>query len=179
MFIVHLKLLTIKQLKMKNYLVLFFSLVSILSFSQEITGLTTTGDKYSKAIAKMTSEYESNQYTAFDEIYTDQTQFMINGKNFTKEQVKQAYMAHHNLLYTDIALPWSFTETTVYDENNNNQVWSHFYTNWTGKVRRNGEEAIIPVFASFKWVDGKVTISSWIYDPTIETREMREAGLIK
>jgi len=164
---------------MKKYLLLVFSLASILSYSQGITGVTTTEDKYSKAIAKMTSEYESNQYTTFDEIYTDETVFTINGNNFSKEQVKQAYMAHHNLLYTDIALPWSFTETTVYDENNNNQVWSHFYTNWTGKVKRNGEEATIPVFASFKWVDGKVVISSWIYDPTIEIREMKKAGLLK
>ena len=61
----------------------------------------------------MTSEY-SNQYTTFDEIYTNETVFIINGNNFSKEQVKQAYMAHHNLLYTDIALTWSFTETTVY-----------------------------------------------------------------
>ena len=164
---------------MKKYLLLVFSLASILSYSQGITGVTTTEDKYSKAIAKMTSEYESNQYTTFDEIYIDETVFTINGNNFSKEQVKQAYMAHHNLLYTDIALPWSFTETTVYDENNNNQVWSHFYTNWTGKVKRNGEEATIPVFASFKWVDGKVVISSWIYDPTIEIREMKKAGLLK
>lgn len=164
---------------MKKYLLLIFSLASILSYSQGITGVTTTEDKYSKAIAKMTSEYESNQYTTFDEIYTDETVFTINGNNFSKEQVKQAYMAHHNLLYTDIALPWSFTETTVYDENNNNQVWSHFYTNWTGKVKRNGEESTIPVFASFKWVDGKVVISSWIYDPTIEIREMKKAGLLK
>jgi hypothetical protein len=164
---------------MKKYLLLVFSLASILSYSQGITGVTTTEDKYSKAIAKMTSEYESNQYTTFDEIYTNETVFIINGNNFSKEQVKQAYMAHHNLLYTDIALPWSFTETTVYDENNNNQVWSHFYTNWTGKVKRNGEEATIPVFASFKWVDGKVVTSSWIYDPTIEMREMKKAGLLK
>ena len=164
---------------MKKYLLLVFSLASILSYSQGITGVTTTEDKYSKAIAKMTSEYESNQYTTFDEIYTNETVFIINGNNFSKEEVKQAYMAHHNLLYTDIALPWSFTETTVYDENNNNQVWSHFYTNWTGKVKRNGEEANIPVFASFKWVDGKVVTSSWIYDPTIEMREMKKAGLLK
>ena len=164
---------------MKNFLLLFILFLTTLVRGQDITGVTTTGDKYSKAIAKMTSEYVSNQYTTFDEIYTDETIFMINGNNFTKEQVKQAYMAHHNLLYTDIDLPWSFTETTVYDENNNNQVWSHFYTNWTGKVKRNGEEAVIPVFASFKWVDGKVTMSSWIYDPTIEMREMKKAGLLK
>ena len=104
---------------------------------------------------------------------------MINGQNFTKEQVRQAYMAHHALLYNDIALPWSFTETTVYDENNNNQVWSHFYTNLTGTVKRNGEKVQIPVFASFKWIDGKVAISSWIYDPTVEMTEMKKAGLLK
>ena len=67
---------------MKKYLLLVFSLASILSYSQGITGVTTTEDKYSKAIAKMTSEYESNQYTTFDEIYTNETVFIINGNNF-------------------------------------------------------------------------------------------------
>jgi hypothetical protein len=164
---------------MKKSIFLLLFLVSTFLIGQEITGHTTTGDKYSKAITKMTSEYESNAYDTFDEIYTDETVFSINGQNFTKAQVKQAYMAHHNVLYTDIALSWSFTETTVYDENNNNQVWSHFYTNWTGKIKRNGESVAIPVFASFKWVDGKVTVSSWIYDPTVERTEMKKAGLMK
>ena len=164
---------------MKKTFLLLTLLISSFVIGQEITGVTTTGDKYSKAIAKMTSEYESNNYTTFDEVYTDETVFMINGQNFTKEQVRQAYMAYHALLYNDIALPWSFTETTVYDENNNNQVWSHFYTNWTGTVKRNGEKVQIPVFASFKWIDGKVAISSWIYDPTVEMTEMKKAGLLK
>lgn len=164
---------------MKQSILFFTFLLSTIIVGQDITGVTTTGDKYSKAIAKMTSEYESNDYTTFDEVYTDDTVFMINGQNFSKAQVKQAYMAHHAVLYNDISLAWSFSETTVYDENNNNQVWSHFYTNWTGTVKRNGEETVIPVFASFKWVDGKVALTSWIYDPTIEMREMKKAGLLK
>jgi hypothetical protein len=48
-----------------------------------------------------------------------------------------------------------------------------------GKLNAMAKSVAIPVFASFKWVDGKVTVSSWIYDPTIEMREMKKAGLLK
>ena len=50
---------------MKKTFLLFTLLISSFVIGQEITGVTTTGDKYSKAIAKMTSEYESNNYTTF------------------------------------------------------------------------------------------------------------------
>ena len=55
-------------------------------------------------------------------------------------------------------------ETTFYDENNNNQVWSHLWQFWEGTSKRNGETIRGPVNASFKWVDGKIIRALYIYD---------------
>ena len=61
---------------------------------------------------------------------------------------------------------------TMYDENNNNMVWSHLWGQWTGTSNRTGKEWSNPFHASFKWVDGKIVSSNWIYDPTSENEEM-------
>ena len=67
----------------------------------------------------------------------------------------------------------NFVETTFYDENNNNQVWSHLWGWWQGTSRRTGKADIPnPVNVSFKWVDGKIVSASWIFDPTSLNEEI-------
>tara|TARA_B100001093_G_C26216701_1_gene754337 strand:- start:124 stop:453 length:330 start_codon:yes stop_codon:yes gene_type:complete len=108
---------------MKNILLLTIFLFSTYSFAQEITGRTRTNDKYSNSLKAMTEQYLKNDFTLFDEMYADDAVLNVNGEIFTKNDVKQGFSMHH-LLYEKIELP-SFVETTFYDENNNNQVWSH------------------------------------------------------
>ena len=71
----------------------------------------------------------------------------------------------HHKFYSNIKMQYSFVETTFYDENNNNQVWSHNWGLWDG-VSRTKKNVPNPVNVSFKWVDGKIVNASWIYDPT-------------
>ena len=59
-----------------------------------------------------------------------------------------------------------------YDENFNNQVWSHVWQFWEGTSKRTGETIRGPVNASFKWVDGKIVNASWIFDPSIKIQEI-------
>ena len=78
----------------------------------------------------------------------------------------------HHKLYNNINMPMNFIETTFYDENNNNQVWSHLWER-KGTSKRTGEtDTPNPVNVSFKWVDGKIVSASWIFDPTRLNKEI-------
>ena len=66
----------------------------------------------------------------------------------------------------------TFVETTFYDENNNNQVWSHFWGMVESISKRTNKNEAIAGNASFKWVDGKIVTASWIFDPSIKIQEM-------
>ena len=84
---------------------------------------------------------------------------------FTKNQIIEGFAMHHNL-YTKIKMPQNFVDTTFYDENNNNQVWSHLWGLWEATSKKSGKSTSNPVNVSFKWVDGRVVSASWIFDPT-------------
>ena len=62
-------------------------------------------------------------------------------ENFNKSQVREGFSMHHKL-YKNIKMPMNFVETTFYDENNNNQVWSHLWGWWQGTSRRTGKADI-------------------------------------
>ena len=113
----------------------------------------------------MTEQYLKNDFTLFDELYADDAILNVNGEVLTKTEIMQGFSMHH-MLYEDIAMP-SFIETTFYDENNNNSVWSHQWGWWQGTSKNSGSrDEPNPLNASFKWVDGKIVQASWIYDPT-------------
>ena len=148
---------------MRKKLLIFFLLSISLTFAQDITGLTKTGDKYSSMIRKSIEGYFKNDFTVHEEITADDAVFTINRETFSKDEIKAGFSAHHQL-YSNINAPWVFVETTFYDENNNNQVWTHEWQMWEGTSKRNGEKSRGPVHSSFKWVDGKVVEGIYIYD---------------
>jgi hypothetical protein len=152
-----------KLFKMKNILVSIVLLFTTYSFTQEITGVTKTGDKYSLMIRESNEGYFKNDFTIFDKIMHDDAVITINREDFTKDEVRSGFAFHHQL-YKDIKANPEFIETTFYDENNNNQVWSHLWQFWEGTSKRNGETIRGPVNASFKWVDGKIIRALYIYD---------------
>ena len=154
-----------KPIKMKNLFILLFIASSFYSLAQEITGTVRTSDKYSNAIKKMNSEYFKNDFTTFKKIFSDDATFSVNGEEFTKSQIIEGFSMHHKF-YSNIKMQYSFVETTFYDENNNNQVWSHNWGLWDGVSKRTKKNVPNPVNVSFKWVDGKIVNASWIYDPT-------------
>ena len=157
--------ITINQFKNEKTINITFLSTLTVSFSQEITGKTTTGDKYSKAITAFMNEYLQNKFDTFKEIHADNAVFDLNGMKADKSSVLQGWSAHHQI-YSNINIDWMFVETTVYDENNNNMVWSHVWGNWSSKGNKTGKDWSNPFNASFKWVDGKVVMANWIYDPT-------------
>jgi hypothetical protein len=57
-------------------------------------------------------------------------------------------------------MPQNFVDTTFYDENNNNQVWSHLWGLWEASSMKSGKSTSNPVNVSFKWVDGRVVSAS-------------------
>lgn len=146
----------------KNFLIFFLLSISF-SFAQGITGVTKTEDKYSVMIRESNQGYYKNDFTMFDKIIHDDAVFTINREDFTKDEVRAGFAAHHQL-YKDIKATPEFIETTFYDENFNNQVWSHVWQFWEGTSKRTGETIRGPVNASFKWVDGKVVQAIYIYD---------------
>ena len=156
---------------MKKFIFSLLLLVTTNTFAQEITGHVRTEDKYSIAVRNTITEYLENKFTTFDEAYADNVVFDLNGNKADKAAVKQGWTAHHSI-YKNIKIEWMFVETTIYDENNNNMVWSHLWGQWTGTSNRTGKEWSNPFHASFKWVDGKIVNSNWIYDPTSENQEM-------
>ena len=54
---------------MKNLFTLLLLLTLTFSFSQGITGKTTTDDKYSKAIKAYMNEYLQNKFDTYEEIH--------------------------------------------------------------------------------------------------------------
>ncbi|MGB1450044.1 MAG: nuclear transport factor 2 family protein [Flavobacteriaceae bacterium] len=156
---------------MKNLINALFLMLVSSTYAQEITGHVRTSDKYSEAVKSTIKEYLDNTFTTFDQVYADDVTFNLNGNNADKAAVRQGWTAHHSI-YRDIKIEWMFVETTMYDENNNNMVWSHLWGQWTGTSNRTGKEWSNPFHASFKWVDGKIVNSNWIYDPTSENQEM-------
>tara|TARA_B100001057_G_scaffold302504_1_gene302711 strand:+ start:809 stop:1300 length:492 start_codon:yes stop_codon:yes gene_type:complete len=156
----------------KNILILLLIASSNYLFAQEITGTTRTSDKYSEAIREINSGYFENNFSAFDKFISNDATLTINGENFNKSQVREGFSMHHKL-YKNIKMPMNFVETTFYDENNNNQVWSHLWGGWQGTSRRTGKADIPnPVNVSFKWVDGKIVSATWIFDPTSLNEEI-------
>ena len=135
-------------------------------------GTTRTSDKYSEAIREINKGYFENDFSAFNKFISDDATLSINGENFNKSQVREGFSMHHKL-YNNINMPMNFIETTFYDENNNNQVWSHLWGWWKGTSKRTGEtDTPNPVNVSFKWVDGKIVSASWIFDPTRLNKEI-------
>ena len=155
---------------MKKILLSIVLLTTTFSFAQEITGKTTTGDKYSKAIKNYMNEYLQNKFDTFKEIHTEDAIFDLNGNEADKSTVQKGWSSHHQI-YSNINLDWMFVETTVYDENNNNTVWSHIWGGWSAKGNKTGKNWRNPFNASFKWVDGKIVMENWIFDPTSDITE--------
>ena len=156
----------------KNIFLILLVACSFYSFAQEITGTTRTSDKYSEAIREINKGYFENDFSAFNKFISDDATLSINGENFNKSQVREGFSMHHKL-YNNINMPMNFIETTFYDENNNNQVWSHLWGWWKGTSKRTGEtDTPNPVNVSFKWVDGKSVSASWIFDPTRLNKEI-------
>ena len=147
---------------MKKLLFLTILLSSTFSFAQEITGTVRTQDKYSKAILEINEGYLINDFTAFDKYTAENGNYTVNGKKFTKNEIREGFSSDH-IYFKNIKMS-SFVETTFYDENNNNQVWTHVWQMWEGTSKRNGEKSRGPVHSSFKWVDGKVVEGIYIYD---------------
>lgn len=157
---------------MRKIFLICFVFSTVFSFAQEITGRTRTNDKYSNSLKTMTEQYLKNDFTLFDELYADDAILNVNGEVSTKTEIMQGFSMHH-MLYEDIAMP-SFIETTFYDENNNNSVWSHQWGWWQGTSKNSGSrDEPNPLNASFKWVDGKIVQASWIYDPTDLNEEIK------
>ena len=148
---------------MKKILLLLILFASAYSFAQGITGVTKTDDKYSVMIRKSNQGYYKNDFTMFDKIMHDDAVITVNRENFTKDEVRAGFAMHHQFYYDIKATP-EFIETTFYDENNNNQVWSHVWQFWEGTSKRTGETIRGPVNASLKWVDGKVVQAVYIFD---------------
>ena len=148
---------------MKKTLLLLISCFSVYSFAQGITGVTKTDDKYSVMIRKSNEGYYKNDFTMFDKIMHDDAVITVNRENFTKDEVRAGFAMHHQF-YNDIKATPEFIETTFYDENNNNQVWSHVWQFWEGTSKRTGKTIRGPVNASLKWVDGKVVQAVYIFD---------------
>lgn len=155
---------------MKKLVTLFLLSSMSISYAQEITGKTTTGDKYSKSIKAYMNEYLENKFDTFEEIHSEDAVFDLNGMTADKVSVQQGWSSHHQV-YSNINIEWMFVETTVYDENNNNMVWSHVWGVWSGKGNKTGKNWSNPFNASFKWVDGKIVAENWIYDPTSDITE--------
>ena len=156
---------------MKKILFLLFVSVSTYSFAQEITGKTRTTDKYSNAIRQINDEYFKNDFTTINQIFADDGNYTINGDNYTKNQIIEGFAMHHNL-YTKIKMPQNFVDTTFYDENNNNQVWSHLWGLWEATSKKSGKSTSNPVNVSFKWVEGRIVRASWVFDPTELNKEI-------
>ena len=86
-----------KLFKMKNILVSIVLLFTTYSFTQEITGVTKTGDKYSLMIRESNEGYFKNDFTTINQIFADDGSYTINGDNFTKNQIIEGFAMHHNL----------------------------------------------------------------------------------
>ena len=155
---------------MKKLFTLLFLSTLTFSFSQGITGKTTTDDKYSEAIKAYMNEYLQNKFDTFKEIHTEDAVFDLNGNEADKSTVQKGWSSHHQT-YSNINIEWMFVETTVYDENNNNMVWSHIWGGWSAKGNKTGKNWSNPFNASFKWVDGKIVMENWIFDPTSDIIE--------
>ena len=157
---------------MKKTLFLVLLCATTFSFAQEITGKTTTSDKYSNAIRQINDEYFKNDFTTINRIFADNGSFTMNGENITKNQVIEGFSMHHKLYNKINMAQQNFIETTVYDENLNNTVWSHLWGRWEATSKKTGKVIGNPVNVSFKWVDGKIVIASWIFDPTQLNQEI-------
>ena len=92
---------------MKKLLTLLFLSTLTVSFSQEITGKTTTGDKYSKAITAFMNEYLQNEFDGL-KIHADNAVFDLNGMKADKSSVSR--MSTHYQIYANI-IDWMFVET--------------------------------------------------------------------
>ena len=139
-------------------------------FAQETTGKVRTQDKYSKAILEINKGYLINDFTAFDKYFAENGDYNVNGKKFTKNEIRDGFSSDHNY-FKNIKMP-SFVETTFYDENFNNQVWSHHWGMVTSTSKRTNKKESAPVNVSFKWVDGKIVSASWVFDPSIKIKEI-------
>ena len=159
-----------KSIKMKKLLLLSILLSSAFSFAQEITGTTRTQDKYSKAMREINEGYLKNDFSAFDKYFAENGNYTVNGKKFTKNEIREGFSSDH-IYFKNIKMS-SFVETTFYDENNNNQVWSHQWGRVESISKRTNKNEAIPVNVSFKWVDGKIVSASWIFDPSIKIQEI-------
>ena len=150
---------------MKKLLVFLVLCSTTLSFAQEITGRTRTNDKYSNAIRAINEGYFKNDLSSLGNTLADNGAFSINGESYSKAEIMGGFAMHHKI-YSNIKMPMHFIDTTFYDENNNNQVWSHLWGLWEATAKRTGKKVTNPVNISFKWADGKVVNASWIYNPT-------------
>ena len=154
--------------KISFFLVLF---TTCSLFAQETTGKVRTQDKYSKAILEINNGYLNNDFTAFDKYFAENGNYNVNGKKFKKNEVREGFSSDH-IFFKNIKMPQSFVETTFYDENNNNQVWSHHWGVVESISKRTNKNEAVPVNVSFKWVDGKIVNASWIFDPSIKIQEI-------
>ena len=120
---------------MKKLLVFLVICTKTFSFAQEVTGRTRTDDKYPNAIRTIHEGYFKNDLTSLGNMLADNGVFSINGESFNKAVIMGGFAIHYKI-YSKIKMPVHFIDTTFYDEDNNNQVWSHLWGLWEATSKK-------------------------------------------
>ena len=113
---------------MRNFILLFVAALFVGCASPGVQ--VTTDDEKSQAIKAAYDGYLVNDFTASNELYSDETAIYINSvETISNEENIAAFSSHHDF-YTDISMSRTYIQTSAYD--NDLGTWTHAWFVWKG-----------------------------------------------
>ena len=130
---------------MRNFILLFVAALFVGCASPGVQ--VTTDDEKSQAIKAAYDGYLVNDFTASNELYTDETAIYINSvESISNEENLAAFSSHHDL-YSDISMSnggvdGAYIQTSVYGGELG--TWTHAWFVWKGTGNASGITFEVP-----------------------------------
>ena len=164
---------------MRNFILLFVTalFVGCTSYGVQVT----TDDEKSQAIKAVYDGYLANDYTASNELYSDDTAIYINSvESISSEENLASFSSHHDF-YNDISMSnggvdGAYIQTSVYGGDLG--TWTHAWFVWKGTGKASGNTYEVPCHVAYQWGDDGKVVQTWFFsDQSNHLKELAAAGV--
>ena len=159
---------------MRNFILLFVAALFVGCASSGVQ--VTTDDEKSQAIKAAYDGYLVNDFTASNELYSDETAIYINSvETISNEENLAAFSSHHDF-YSDISMSRTYIQTSAYD--NDLGTWTHAWFVWKGTGKASGNTFEVPCHVAYQWGDDGKIAQTWFFsDQSNHLKELAAAGV--
>lgn len=153
---------------MKNYLISFFILVLIGSYScqeQQIPKQYFEASTEIEVVKKLTEAFLNQDWETYRSCYSDTAKIWENTWYLTDQYMGIDESIESMKVFVSSLVNQSFEEATLeMIITNKGEKWVYFWANWKGKLTEDGDEIVVPIHHAILFVDAKIVSELNFFD---------------